>query len=353
MAVSPKKNRGEWSELFVLVKLLSTGALPYDSGESNSKKTTFPVISISRSISGTDHRFRISHGSIEIEKTSTQSVISTIPQQSLSLQASDLLKQIKAGSGRAFNVPSADGIMSMLGIEKATGIKSKDDLRITIYDPRTKQQNSQGFSVKSFLGANPSLLNASGVTNIEFEVLGALSDSERVEHNKLGPIALVSSLIKNGHELVLSKIDDRFAENLKMIDSNMDFLIGHIVISSYTGRGRTWPDIVKILTDDNPLNYSSQNIESRYTHKIKDLLEAVALGMRPSEPWAGTREAEGGNLIVTSSGEILCHHSLDKDSLRNYLFSNTYIDTPSRSKWNFGSIVGNKIVLNFQIRVKK
>ena len=127
MAVSPKKNRGEWSELFVLVKLLSTGALPYDSGDSNSEKTTFPVISISRNISGTDHQFRISHGSIEIEKTSKQSVISTIPQQSLSLQASDLLKQIKAGSGRAFNVPSADGIMSMLGIEKATGIKSKDD----------------------------------------------------------------------------------------------------------------------------------------------------------------------------------------------------------------------------------
>jgi hypothetical protein len=353
MAVSPKKNRGEWSELFVLIKLLSTGALPYDLGEGNPKKTTFPVISISRNISGTDHLFRISHGSIEIEETSKQSVISKISQQSLSLLASDLLKQIKAGNGRAFNVPSADGIMSMLGIEKVTEIKSKDDLRITIYDPRTKQQNSQGFSVKSFLGANPSLLNASGVTNIEFEVLGALSEFERAKHNKLGPIALVSSLIKNGHKLVLSKIDDRFSENLKMIDSNMDSLIGHIVISSYTGRGRAWPDIVKILKDENPLNYASQNSESRYTHKIKDLLEAVALGMRPSEPWAGTSEAEGGTLIVTSSGEIMCHHSLDKDSLRNYLFSNTYIDTPSRSKWKFGSIVGNKLILNFQIRVKK
>ena len=352
MTLSEKKNRGEWSELFVLVKLLSTGALPYETGDGNSDKTTFPVISISRNISGENHQFRISHGLIEIEKTSKQSVTSTIFQQSLSSYASVLLEQIKNGEGRAFKVPSADVIMAMLGIEKATGIQGKDDLRITIYDPRTKQQNSQGFSVKSFLGSPPTVLNASGVTNMEFEILGELSDPERIELNQLGPMALVSSLIKNGHELVLSKIDDRFAQNLKMIDSDMDSLIGHIVIASYTGRGRTWPDIVKILTDDNPLNYSSQNIESRYTHKIKDLLEAVALGMRPAQPWTGTREAEGGTLIVASNGDILCHHSLDKDSLRNYFFSKTRIDTPSR-RLKFGSINGNKLVLNFQIRIKK
>lgn len=349
MAPSEKKNRGEWSELFVLVNLLSTGELSYDS---DSTQKAFPVISVSRTIGGIEHQFLISNGSVEIINPANGLSTSKISQELLSVRSKVLFEQIRDGKGRSFMVSSANLIMSELGLDKATGIKGKDDLRITIYDPRTKQQNSQGFSVKSFLGSNPSLLNASGVTNIEFTIEGKLDHAEISVLNKLGPVSLVSSLVMGGHELFLSKIDERFTENLKMVDSEMDLLLGQLVYASYQGAGRNMSDLVRILTDKNPLKYSPRNSESRYTHKIKDLLEAVALGMRPSEPWSGNMEAEGGNLIVTSSGEIMCHHALDKDSLRNYLFSHSYIDTPSRTKWKFGSIVGNKLNLNFQIRVR-
>jgi hypothetical protein len=352
MTLSEKKNRGEWSELFVLVNLLSSGELNYGSSENDLTHKAFPVISVNRKIAGIDHEFRIANGTIEIVVDKNQKIATKITQEYLAGQSKILLEQIKDGKGRAFVVSSANEIMSKLGIEKATGIKGKDDLRVTIYDPRTKQQNSQGFSIKSFLGSNPSILNASRVTNIEFTVRGRLSDSKITELNKLGPVSLVSNLLSSGHDLTLSNIDKRFAENLEMIDSEMVSLVGEIVIASYEGNGRTMPDIVRQLTFKNPLKYSSRNSESRYTHKIKDLLEAVALGMRPSEPWSGEMEAEGGNLIVASDGKILCHHALDKDSLRNYLFSNTYIDTPSRNKWKFGSIHGDKLNLNFQIRVK-
>ena len=352
MTLSEKKNRGEWSELFVLVDLLSSGELNYGSSKRDSTHNTFPVISVNRKIAGVDHEFRIANGTIEIVIDRNQETATKISQEYLAGQSKILLEQIKDGKGRAFIVASANEIMSELGIEKAAGIKGKDDLRITIYDPRTKQQSSQGFSIKSFLGSNPSILNASGVTNIEFTIQGRLSASKITELNKLGPISLVSNLISSGHKLILSNIDERFAENLEMIDSEMVTLLGEIVIASYEGNGRTMPDIVNQLNLKNPLNYSPRNSESRYTHKIKDLLEAVALGMRPSESWSGKMEAEGGNLIVASNGEILCHHALDKDSLRNYLFSNTYIDTPSRVRWKFGSIIGDKLNLNFQIRVK-
>jgi len=353
MALSEKKNRGEWSELLVLVNLLASGEINYGSSNEDLEHNAFPVISVSRKIAGIDHEFRIANGTIEIVVDQNQKTASKISQEYLAAQSKILLEQIKDGKGRAFIVSSANEIMSKLGIEKATGIKGKDDLRITIYDPRTKQQNSQGFSIKSFLGSNPSILNASGVTNIEFTIQGRLSDLKISELNKLGPISLVSNLINSGHDLSLSDIDERFAENLEMIDSDMVSLVGEMVIASYEGNGRTMPDIVRQLNLKNPLNYSSRNSENRYTHKIKDLLEAVALGMRPSESWSGKMEAEGGNLIVASNGEILCHHALDKDSLRNYLFSNTYIDTPSRVRWKFGSITGDKLNLNFQIRVKK
>jgi hypothetical protein len=137
-----------------------------------------------------------------------------------------------------------------------------------------------------------------------------------------------------------------------MIDSEMDILLAHIVLASFQGKGRGMNDILKILVATNPLDYLPSNSEARYAHKIKDLLEAVALGMRPSKPWVGLAEAKGGHLIVTSIGDVICHHALDKDTLRNYLFENTTIDTPSTSRHKFGKIVNEKLMLNFQVRFK-
>jgi hypothetical protein len=242
--------------------------------------------------------------------------------------------------------------MSTLQIEKVSGATEKNDLTITTYDPRIKQEIKQGFSIKSFIGSKPTLLNASGATNIDYAISGTLTKSEVIEFNNLGPIDLVSSLYEKGYQLAPKKMDDRFSENLKMIDGEMDKLMSYFVLASFRGKGRTMQDIVEILDFTNPMNYSSTNSRSRYIHKVKDLLEAVALGMRPSEPWSGQSEASGGNLIVTAGGEILCHHALDKDSLRTYLFENTLIDTPSRRRHKFGSIINNVLTLNFQIRFK-
>ncbi len=352
MALSERKNRGEWSELYALVYILATGEIISNSSSQKSDSPAFPVVSVSRRINGVVHEFRIADSVVEVLDTSNHQVRTTISRTELARQSKLLLSKIKLGKGRAFAIPEAKSIMSALGLDKVTGNTEKTDLTITIYDSRVNQEISQGFSIKSFMGANPTLFNASGVTNIEYTVERNLTESQTNELNKLGPRKIVTTLIGNGYKLVPYKIDIRFVENLKMIDSEMDSLVAQIVLASFRGKGRSMQDIVNILVENNPLNYSSTNSKSRYTHKLKDLLEAVALGMRPAKPWAGRAEAKGGNLIVTSAGELLCHHALDKDSLRDYLFDNTAIDTPSRKTHKFGSIIDNRLTLNFQIRFR-
>ena len=84
MAPSEKKNRGEWSELFVLVNLLSTGELSYDS---DSTQKAFPVISVSRTIGGIEHQFLISNGSVEIINPANGLSTSKISQELLSVRS--------------------------------------------------------------------------------------------------------------------------------------------------------------------------------------------------------------------------------------------------------------------------
>jgi hypothetical protein len=352
MTNSDKKNRGEWSELYALTRILSMGKIHAGSTTDNGENPVFPVVAVSRRIDGIEHEFRIAGLNVEIINVSKDAVTGVVARNELADESDLLFTTIKAGKGRSFSIPQAMSIMSTLQIEKVSGASEKNDLTITTYDPRIRQEIRQGFSIKSFIGSKPTLLNASGATNIDYAISETLKKSEVIEFNNLGPIDLVSSLYEKGYYLTPKKMDDRFSENLKMIDGEMDKLISYFVLASFRGKGRTMRDIVEILDFTNPMNYSPTNSRSRYTHKVKDLLEAVALGMRPSEPWSGQSEASGGNLIVTSGGEILCHHALDKDSLRTYLFENTLIDTPSRRRHKFGSIINNVLTLNFQIRFK-
>jgi len=352
MTLSEKKNRGEWSELYALVHILAEGKIQSGATTDDRELLDFQVVSVSRKIDRVNHVFQIAGYNVEVLDTSSENVIDVVPRGELLKQSELLLSKIKTESGRSFAIPEATSIMTSLGIDKVSGHGDKTDLTIKMYDPRIKQETEQGFSIKSFMGSKPTLLNASGATNIEYTITEQLSEIEIKELNKLGPVEIVTSLYETGHRLIPTKIDKRFVENLKMIDSEMDMLLAHIVLAYFQGSRRAMKDVLKILINTNPLNYSKTNSEIRYTHKIKDLLEAVALGMRPTIPWAGNADANGGHVIITSTGEVLCHHALDKETLRNYLFENLAMDRPSRKRYKFGRISGDKIILNFQIRFK-
>ena len=349
--LSNKKNRGEWSELYALLHILATGKIR-SSTRDGDDAFDFQVVSVALVIGGINHTFQISDSNIEILDNTSKTIIDFVTRSELLDQSKLLLANIKAGKGRSFPIQEAASIMSALRIDKVAGSVEKTDLLLKIYDPRINRETEQGFSIKSFLGGKPTLLNAAGTTNIDYTIMGNVSAIDISMLNKLGPVEIVTSLYEMDCRLTPIHMDSRFVENLKMIDSEMDILLAHVVLASFQGKGRGMNDLLEILVKTNPLNYSPKNSEVRYTHKIKDLLEAVALGMRPSKPWAGLAEAKGGHLIVTSTGEVICHHALDKDTLRNYLFDNLTIDTPSQKRHKFGKILSGKISLNFQIRFR-
>lgn len=352
MTLSEKKNKGEWSELYALVHILAKGSIESGTTTNDREVLDFKVVSVSRKIDGVSHVFQIVGPNVEVLHTSNRNVVNSVPRSELLKHSELLLSSIKTKKGHSFAIPEATSIMTSLGIDKISGHGDKTDLTIKTYDSRINQEKEQGFSIKSFIGSKPTLFNASGATNIEYTITSPPTVTEAQKLNELGPAKIVTSLYKSGHQLTPTKFDKRFADNLEIIDSEMGKLLAYIVLAYFQGNGPAFKDILKILIDTNPLNCSKTNSEIRYTHKIKDLLEAVAFGMRPSIPWTGNADANGGHIIVTSSGEVLCYHALDKETLRNYLFDNLGMDTPSRKRHNFGRISGDKLNLNFQIRFR-
>ena len=88
--------------------------------------------------------------------------------------------------------------------------------------------------------------------------------------------------------------------------------------------------------------------------RIKDYLKSITLGMFSTKKWDGNYSSEG-YIIVKKEGEMLLYHVVKDKLLKDYLFLNSKLDTPSTTRHRFGAIYkeGDKyfIKLNLQIRM--
>lgn len=277
-------------------------------------------------------------------------------------QASNLLNSIKGESG-VFSIPETQEFLDSIF---CTSIKAKStqktDIRIFIHDQRINQIAELGFSIKSQLGGDSTLLNAGKTTNFIYKINDILipeSEINRINqinsHSKIKDRIIALSYL--GGRLQFSSLERPvFKNNLVLIDSLLPEILSELVLTYYTSSFSSITDLCKEISKKNPLNFDTQFSHTFYEYKIKRFLTDVALGMMPSKVWAGRYDATGGYLIIKENGDVLCYHLYNKNLFEDYLFENTKLDTASSSKHDFGYIerIGqeNCFKLNLQIRFK-
>ena len=138
--------------------------------------------------------------------------------------------------------------------------------------------------------------------------------------------------------------------NLKMVDSEMPQIIGKILLCFYKDRVSS---IKKII---DKLLVTNENIDDRIllTNKIKKLLLDNLLGFFSGTKWNGSYEANG-TIVMKNNGDCVGFHIIEIDNLKNYLFENIKLDTPSTSRHRFGKLYLEKdgnlyFKLNLQLR---
>lgn len=224
--------------------------------------------------------------------------------------------------------------------------------------------SEMGFSIKSQLGGDSTLLNASKATNFNFKIEGGVfSDEDIAEINSLNPkrnkvIERVNAIKQKGGKLVFDKVDNKtFRNNLIMLDGDLPYLTAHLLLEQLNSGVSMLNELSEILTENNPLDYDITQASPFYAYKIKHLLTSAALGMMPATAWNGKFDANGGYLVVKNDGKILCYHFYDRNRFEDYLFSNAYLERSSTSRHEYASIVKEdngtlSFKLNFQVRLK-
>jgi len=354
-------NKGEWSEVYTLLKVISDKQL--FAGDSNLNKIEtliFPIIKVLRDeINGT-FEFSYDNDLVIIKNDVEEVRISVFEFQK---QAHFLLNKLKEKTNTTFSIPEIESFINSFdshSIKAKSSVKS--DIRIVIHDQRTGTNPELGFSIKSQLGGASTLLNAGKTTNFIFKILDLnLSQNQIKEINEIETRSKIKDRIekitKLGGSFQFQKNESSvFGNNLVLIDSALPTIIAESLHLFFTSTFSSVLELTEQISAKNPLEYNLESNHPFYTYKIKRFLTDIALGMMPSKVWAGELDTTGGYLIVKENGEVLCYHIYNRNEFEDYLFTNTKLETASSTRHEFGKIYEENgqlyFKLNLQIRFK-
>jgi len=337
-------NKGEWSEIYALFKVLGDKKLFI--GDKNIKKLEgfiYPIIKVLRSESNDNYEYTIKD---EIIIISGNEDVLKIPVFQFKTKALFLLEAIKENKNRTFSVPEIEVFMKSINcFSLKANSSAKTDITIVVHDQITNQQPTLGFSIKSQLGSPSTLLNAGKTTNFIYKLSNLnLLDNTIEEINSISSRSKIMDRIfkiqKEGGEISFIKTENNiFSNNLILIDSLLPQILSKILFDFYTSKLSNLSDLINLITEKNPMNFNVENEHLFYTYKIKRFLTDIALGMMPSKVWNGKYDATGGYLIVKDDGDILCYHIYNKNEFENYLLSNTKLETASSSRQSLSKIL--------------
>ncbi len=353
-------NKGEWSEMYVLLRLLSQGKIhAADENVEKIDEVFFPILKVMREeLRSNKYEYVVSSDVARIKIFLNNNLIKEIDNHTFQEQADYLYSQILQGEKRAFSIEKTEEFMSEIGCTRLAAPSSdKTDITMQIHDIQTGFAPVCGFSIKSEIGNPPTLINASGATNFVFEVTG-LSDEQVKSINAIETKSKIKDrmqrIFTESSSVKFLKVNsDSLARNLMLIDSRMAELVAHSLIYHYREGISSCKEVIEKMEQENPMNYPTDGF---YEYKYKKLLCSAALGMTPGKKWDGIDEANGGYIIVTGEGDVLAYHIYNRAFFESYLLNQTKYERGSTSRHGFATLYKEEgkiyMKLNLQVRFK-
>ena len=350
-------NKGEWSELYAFMKLLSQGRV-YAANEKVEKidDVFYPILKIMREEQkGHTIDYVITDENVNIEVQSK--TIMTVTRKEMDDNANRLLQEIANHSG-SFELEEVAEFANGIKVTKIKAPSSDTtDISMQIEDIHTNYIRNVGFSIKSEVGNAPTLLNAGKTTNFIYKVTGITSEQAR-EINAIDTPTKIKDRVKaikefGGSISYAGMEHPGFRRNLIMVDSSMPQIIGNMLLYYYEEDVKECDKLVELTGERDPLGYGDAMM---YEYKFKKFLCSCALGMKPAKKWDGLDEANGGYIIVKADGEILAYHIYNRNFFEQYLLDNTILERASTSRHEYMSLYEEAgemfIKLNLQVRFR-
>lgn len=370
-----KLNKGEWAEFYVMMKLLGDGRL-YTANKLLHKnfQSYLEVLKIIRQECESqilEYIIDESNSVVIVKPRDAEMILTSMPISDFKYYAKMLFNGIKDLKGGSVLAP--DPVCDFADIihvtkPKAPAVKAlnkqfggKNDIFIEVKDGQTSIVSIMGFSIKSKFGSNPTLFNAGSSSQFLYKLAGC-SDKLMAEFNEIKDKddnrdwkACKNYLLQHGITMKFSHTQNSiYNDNLFLIRESMAEILAWcvkdrlIVADGKFGVMET----VERMIDVNPLGVSNSCVY--YEKAIKDFLMAGFTGMTAGKSWDGKEQVNGGYIVVMEDGDVICYHSNDRESFRDYLYRNTNFEYVSTDKYKWSRIIkiDNEYYLPLNISIR-
>lgn len=348
-------NRGEWSELYVILYLLTNPNLIIVDSKMNF--ITDELYTVEKIIFESSEKLEYRIKNKNIYLYIDDKIHKDFPYEKICIKKTELLHSIihsvtKLGS---FEIPDFDTFLADFTSHHKikSSSKNKNDLLLEINDNRLHLSKMLSYSVKSSLGKSATILNSSQNTNFEYVIENF--NPKNIEYiNSISTQAKLLDRINKieelGGKILFNKIvSPTFDYNLRLIDTELPRYLGNALLYSYQKNNKNLKDIFYLAN-----NFDDKIISDK---KLSDFLNSTSFGFMPGTKWNGQNTVTGGLLIVQTNGDVvtldLIYH---KDEVNNYLLNNTKLDSPSSSRYHMLELEEKNgkvyFTLNLQVRYK-
>lgn len=280
-----KGNKGEWSEIYTLLKILGDKKLyAGDSDLNKVENLIFPIIKILREESSGTYEYGYDDDLVIIKGSEEEF---RIPINIFKEKSIKLITKLKQKTTSAFSFPEIESFINSFNCTSLKAQSSvKSDIKIVIHDQRTGTTPKLGFSIKSQLGSPSTLLNAGRTTNFIYRIENAvLSDMQVTDINSIVSRSKVRHRINrienlSGKFSFVKTENSTFENNLMLIDSSLPIILSEITYLYYTSKHTKLIDLINEISTLNPLYYNLRDDHPFYSYKIKRFLTDVALVYR-------------------------------------------------------------------------
>ena len=350
-------SKKEWGELYTFFRLLSDGYVYAGTPDvKQNEEQRFPVAMIQREEHDGTRCYTIEDDMVHI---TGETMDKLVPREDFGIVADLIYNGLK--ESRENEVTSPDGVEEFLDEVAIFDLEAKTDDRtdfhVAFYD---KNAPLTGFCVRSRMGFMIPLLDGGRSANFKFEQSGvkfAVPTVNKInaEGEEDDVVSRMLMLERLGGVLKYSDVADKvFRCNLSMIDLHMGRLLAEMVRIMWLDGITKVSELTQRLKEMNPLKIKDELINKHgfYEYKVKELLMALANGMRPAKLYNGTDSAIGGFLFVTGDGQILCYQRAFRQTFADFLFSNSRLEKGSTEKDKYGYLERENGVYYFKLNLK-
>ena len=354
-----KLNKGEWAEFYVMMKLLGEGRL-YTANKLLQKnyQSYLDVLKIIRQECETqvlEYIIDEANGVVIVKPQDSDTILATMPVSDFNDYAKMLFDGIKDIKGSS--VPAPDAVCDFAKViyvskPKAPAVKAlkkqfggKNDIFIEVRDGQTAIVSIMGFSIKSKFGQNPTLFNAGSSSQYLYKLTGcddAMMDEFNAitENDGRGWSKCKTYLADHGITMEFARTQNPiYNDNLFLVRESMAQIMAWCVkdrLIDSPGHFEVMETVERMIAA-NPLGVPGARIY--YEKAIKDFLMAGFTGMTAGKEWDGKEQVNGGYIVVMDDGDVICYHSSDRESFRDYLYRNTHFEYVSADKYVWSRII--------------